>query len=903
MPEAEPVIGVLDNGVHYAILPHGGTQHQVSVSLLVRAGSLDETDSERGYAHFVEHMAFDGSTHYPPGAIGVLFQRLGLAWGPDLNASTHSTYTDYDLELPAGKGGELSTALDVLRDYADGLLFPPEQLKSEAGVVISEMHQREGEGLRASEQIDQVLYRGTLLPAREVIGTEASVRAATPDSLRAFYRRCYTPGRMSVVIVGPVDAAAAAGRILRAFGSMARRPDAPPPVFGIPPVPHGIEASHFTDADMKSSMIRFVFTGTRDPDTESGRADEIIQQVVMSLLDQRLSSRREDYGSRVGFTHAGLTREDFGPYLRRELELQASHATWEQGVGIVENELRYARQLGFRDAEIADAVQEHLTYRRNQVDEELTAPSKLVAAELVTALATDRVWQTAQAREIEAEKALDGLDQIRVHNVFRDLFPDGVGHLVVRSGPGLSLSEGELLAAFRKSEKHPIEILSGSASAVFAYGDLGPPGAIAESRRDEGLGIDMIRFANGVRVNCRRSGGEPGRFQMRVGLGRGTPDIPVAMAGFPALADGLMNACELTRQNNSEISRLLAVRDVTYHSTMVDGASSILISGPTSQLSFALQLVAARLTDTHFNRDRMGAALSFYAGTRNREFSTPLAAAESECLYEFSGRDDRVLLPRLETALTYSFPAVYSWLDENWLKGPIEVGVVGDVTAAEVTRAAAVTLGDLPRRKRRSTPGYPKQAAGGAHRVELNGGLQAGAAGACITWPVSFSGDARQLAAAELVADVLNDRLRVALREKLGATYTPETVVRRDRFQRDFGYVQSHLSFDPPRAAMLTDMAVEIAGRFAQEGATLEEFSRLREPRLTRARNSLESDRWWLDAVVAYAQSQPGGLAEVRGFLEAHEAVSLADVNQLAGALSTGQATVVVVQPAKPTAH
>ena len=136
-PDPAVTWGRLDNGLRYAILPNAEPRDRVSLRLVVMAGSLNETDAQQGLAHFIEHMGFQGTRHFPPGQLVEYFQRLGMAFGADTNASTGFETTSYQVELPKNDRGSLQEALTALRDYADGMQFPAAKLETERGVILS----------------------------------------------------------------------------------------------------------------------------------------------------------------------------------------------------------------------------------------------------------------------------------------------------------------------------------------------------------------------------------------------------------------------------------------------------------------------------------------------------------------------------------------------------------------------------------------------------------------------------------------------------------------------------------------------------------------------------------------------------------------------------------------------
>ncbi len=141
-PDPAVTFGKLDNGIRYAILPNSEPKGRASLRLLVKAGSMNETDDQQGLAHFLEHMAFKGSTHYAPGTLVQYFQRLGMGMGSDANANTGFERTVYELELPDTKPETMTEGLQVFADFSGGLLLKPDQIDGERGVILSEKNER-----------------------------------------------------------------------------------------------------------------------------------------------------------------------------------------------------------------------------------------------------------------------------------------------------------------------------------------------------------------------------------------------------------------------------------------------------------------------------------------------------------------------------------------------------------------------------------------------------------------------------------------------------------------------------------------------------------------------------------------------------------------------------------------
>ena len=137
------MFGRLDNGFRYVLLPNAKPKDRTRLHLVIRAGSLHETDEERGIAHFLEHMLFNGSTHFPPGELIKYFQKIGMQFGPDANAHTGFYETVYDINLPTSDRQSLQEALQVMQDYAEGALLLPSEIERERGVILAEKRTRD----------------------------------------------------------------------------------------------------------------------------------------------------------------------------------------------------------------------------------------------------------------------------------------------------------------------------------------------------------------------------------------------------------------------------------------------------------------------------------------------------------------------------------------------------------------------------------------------------------------------------------------------------------------------------------------------------------------------------------------------------------------------------------------
>lgn len=213
----------LANGLRVAIAPNAEPPGRASIRLVVLAGSLMEAPNERGLAHFLEHMAFNGTLHYPGDALVEYFQRLGMAFGADTNARTGYDSTVYSLELPDTEPATLDAAFTYLRDIAVGIRLRPEAIDAERGIIQAEKTARETPRQRSGEALTDFLLAGSRYPERRVIGDPKVIASADRADFLGFYRRWYTPDRLAVVVVGDVAPEAVRARVEAFLGDLGGR--------------------------------------------------------------------------------------------------------------------------------------------------------------------------------------------------------------------------------------------------------------------------------------------------------------------------------------------------------------------------------------------------------------------------------------------------------------------------------------------------------------------------------------------------------------------------------------------------------------------------------------------------------------------------------------------------------
>src|SRR5579859_2231164 len=234
-PDPAVRYGVLPNGMRYVVLANHMPKGQVSLRFRIAAGSFQETDHQRGFAHFLEHMAFRGSAHVPDNEAFRILERFGAALGADSNAYTQQTETVYKIDLPKNGAAGIDTALMLMRETAGDLTLSESAVDSERSVVLSEERAGDTPAARIGKEQRAFLFRNQPIGSHLPIGDVETLKSAHAADLRTFYDAYYRPERATLVVTGDISPETIERKIkLRFTHWRGRGPAGSDPDYGMP---------------------------------------------------------------------------------------------------------------------------------------------------------------------------------------------------------------------------------------------------------------------------------------------------------------------------------------------------------------------------------------------------------------------------------------------------------------------------------------------------------------------------------------------------------------------------------------------------------------------------------------------------------------------------------------------
>ena len=884
-PDPAITWGRLPNGLRYAVCSNAEPAGRISLCLMVNAGSELERDDQQGYAHFVEHMAFKGTLHFPAGTLVKTLQRHGMAFGAEVSAFTTQTTTYYNIDLSGNTPASLAEGLQVLRDFADGVTFGPEEIRTERGVILSEWRTRESGPERVGWNRLATLYSGTLLARRKPIGQIDCINRADRAALVEFYESWYRPERMVLIAVGDAKSEVLSARIAEYFGDLrCRRPAVPEPPVGVAETEPGVHPVLFTETESGGGIAtEIICVQPRTlPQMQASLRTQLARSAACDILGMRLQAEVKKDPVSFGGAGAGFD-EIFERFTEASVHIESRSGNWMRALVTLEHELRRALRHGFNESEVALSASTGIAFYRHLAEQASTRQSEEIARGILENLINGRVTQAPATKLALVQPILNSLNPQECLEALRSLWPDDRRTILVCGALHLRDPAKEIGEIYESSRRFPLAENDETAPDKFAYTNFGPAGAIAERKYVNDLDTHLVRFANGVRMNLKRTDYVAGTVLLRLRLGGGLSSEPPNRPGLGLMAGACFLDSALGRHDSESVNRLVRGSSISLNFDAEEDAFVFAGSADSSHLRLLLQLVTAYLTDPGWRDEgwanAMGRLGTYYSTVCND--TTAYAAAVGFKIV--SNGDPRYGLPRFDDLKRRTLAEVKSWLGPQLESGPVEIGLTGDMDVEAAISLAAETLGTLPSRASRSTlQARPVRPLPRVSTVESVIQSRNPKATVWIAWILPGNEDHAVGRRADLLAVILGDRIRTRIREELGATYDAAARTWDSQADPRFSLLITQMTTPPAEARRLASIVQRISTDIAKGGVDGDEFERARQPVLAGLQQHMRDNVYWLYYVLDKAQERPARLDWPRTRERDYRAMTREEVSALA---------------------
>ena len=636
------------------------------------------------------------------------------------------------------------------------------------------------------------------------------------------------------------------------------------------------------------------------PDTSVKEKREVVENLAVAVLNRRL---------------ARLARSAAPPFISAQASFQnlfhsgkvavvqatAAPGAWRPALAATDQEIRRLLADGVTPAELA---REETTWRATLVNAEqgsATRVSPTVAQQLVETVDDDEVF-TAPSEDLAVfDAAVKDLSPARVDAAARDIF-SGAGPLVELVSPEpVEGGEGAVLTAFTDASKTPLAHRAVVADVAWPYANLGPPGRVVERGGAPDLGVVTARFANGVTLTVKPTKLRDDQVLIEARVGRGRLDLPRDRPS-PGWATGAVVAGGYGKISFEDAQAALAGRVQSANLKIDDTAFSLTGATRPSDLDTQLQVLAAYLADPGFRTEAFERLRTAYLAELPQLDATPEGVLARESGAILAGGDPRFAFPTREALTTTTAAQWRDLLKGPLTRGPVEVTIVGDVSADQAIAAMARTFGALPERPAaRAETASISLAKPSATPVRFTDAGRPDQAIGVVAWPESdFYADMRRSRADMLAGEVFQNRLLDRVRISEGATYSPEMQVELSQYFSGYGYALAQVEMPPQKLPSFFAAAADIARDMASKGITDDELTRARAPRVAGLAKAQRTNEYWLGDLSG-SIADPRRLALIRTTFPDYAAVTPADIQASAARWMRDDKSLKVVISAKPS--
>ncbi len=846
-------IGTLPNGIRYYVRRNAKPEQRAELRLVVNAGSTLEDEKQRGLAHFLEHMAFNGTKSFAKNDIVKYLESIGVRFGADLNASTGFDETIYILPVPTDSAGILEKSFRFLGDVANGMLFDSLDVVAERGVVMSEWRDGLGADERVRNQQFPVIFRGSRYADRIPIGLPAVIESANPSQLRRFWRDWYRPDLMAVVAVGDADPAVLEKLIRRTFAAIPKRAGGRPRTVAAVPKHDSTLVSIATDPEVTSSSVGVLW---KLPPTETRTVGDLRRLLVRRLYTNMLNGRFGELSQKPGapFVGAGVGG---GTFVRASdyysLDAGAKEGKILESLQVLLTEAERVQRFGFLQSEL-DRGRTNLlrSFERAYTERDKTPSAAFVDEYIAHFLSKDGI--AGIGFEYDAAMRLLPTITLSELNALGQARSGAANRVVTVTMPkkdGLVVpTEAEVRKVFGTVLASNISAWTETVADGALVSKAPPAGKIVAEKRYESIALTEWTLSNGVKVYVKPTDFTADQVLMSAWSPGGVsllPDNDVFRAALTptALERGGVGDFSLIDLNKKLTGKVASVSPFI-------GDLSEGLSGRASpkDLETMMQLIWLRMTAPRADTTAMQALTQqFDAVLRNKD-ANPGAVFSDTVQMTLANGSPRVrplsveMLKELDLA---RMATIYR--DRFSDASDFSFLFVGNVDLAVLKPLVEQWLGALPSAGRKETfrDVGPKLFSGKIDKIVRKGLAPQSQTALVLAGAEPWNREQAYLLSA--VGEVLEMRLLDRLREALGGTYSVTVNTNFSRRPRQEWQLVIGYGSAPAKADTMFTAVLQELDSLRRLPPTAAEVERVREQQRREVELARKQNGWWIGAL------------------------------------------------------
>jgi zinc protease len=852
-------VGTLPNGMRYFIRENRKPEKRAELRLVVNAGSVLEDEDQRGLAHMVEHMAFRGTRLFPANQVSSYLESVGMRYGPDINAFTSFDETVYMITIPTDTAAIVDKGFQILSEWAHNLAFEPSQIEKERPVVIEEWRLGQGAENRMQNKWFPVLFTGSKYGERIPIGDKKILETYKPATLRRFYDTWYRPDLMAVVAVGDFDKKQVQSLITRYLGSIPRATNPRPrSLFPVPPHDSTLVSIN-SDKEATRSVIRLLYKQPKRLNTTVGTYREhLVEELFGAMFNDRFSeiTQKPNPPFISAFASQGdlvRTAESFS------LTAIVADNGIPRGLNALLTEGERVKRFGFLQSEL-DRTKKDFERGIEQAYAERDKTNSDVYTESYVSSFLSGEPATSVEYDLSAmKKLLPTITLAEVNRLAGEWMTDKNRVLATTSPdkPGIvNPTRGELLLAFDAVKGANLAAYSETAPSQKLVDNEPVGGKVVSERVIPQIGVTEWKLSNGVRVLLKPTDFNADQIAFSAYSPGGASLLPDTGYIAASAADLIPMTSGVGKFSVIDLQKFLAGKQVSVSPNVGELSEGISGSGSQRDVDTMLQLVYLYFTQPRLDTSLVNTFIGRFKGVLANRSASPEAAFSDTIqvtMAQHSLREQPVsaaVLDRIDPFRSYNF-----YKDRFSDASGFTFVFAGNFNTDSIKPLVAKWLGGLPSTGRkemwRDTGIRPPT--GVVQRVVKKGEEPKARTALVFTGPFEYSRQNRYYLSA--LAELLNIKLREALRENLGGTYGVSVApsATRDpipsyRFSIGFGSA-------PERLEALTAAALIQIDSVKRFGTTPEYLNKVKEAALRSRETALKQNAYWISQISTFDQS------------------------------------------------
>ncbi len=768
--------GRLPNGLRYYMRTNKLPANRAELRLVVNAGSVLEDNDQQGLAHFTEHMAFNGTTHFAKNELVRYMESIGMKMGPSVNAYTSFDETVYMLQVPTDKPDLMEKAFLILEDWAHNFSFDPQEIDKERGVIVEEWRLGRGAGARMQDKQFPILMKGSRYAERLPIGKKEIIETFKYDTLKRFYRDWYRPDLMAIVAVGDFDQAAIEKLIKQHFAPLQNpKNERSRSVFEVPDQPGTLYALASDKEAGNTQVSVYTKLPVRDQTTVRSYRDKMVERLYFGMLNARLSdlTQQKDPPFVMSAAARGLFVKSKEAFMLNALVRENGV---ERGLDALLTEAERAARFGFTATELERTKRQVLRNYERLFAEKDKHESGTLAAEYIRNFTQDEdIPGIAFEYELH-QRFLPEITLDEVNKVAKGWSGDR-NRVVLMSAPqkeGVVLPDETKLAAViagvSTKKIDPYVDTVANASLLDA-----PPkaGTIVKTAAREAYGITEWELSNGVKVVVKPTDYKADEIVFRAASFGGNSLASEADFSAIRMADAVVSQGGVGRFSAIELRKVLAGKVASVSATISDTEEGLSGMGSPKDLETLFQLIYLRFTQPRADADAVAAFKAQGKAVLANQQANPLFAFQQllqATLTQNHPRGRMITAPEVEQLDLDKSMALYK--DRFADASDFTFVFVGTFDLKAIKPLVEQYLGSLPSTGRKETwkdtgIRYPK----GVVTKTVNKGIEPKSQ-AAIVFTGPFEYDQAHRVIMRALANIVQIRLRDLVREDLGGTYS-----------------------------------------------------------------------------------------------------------------------------------